>query len=229
MRRLIATGELDRKTGIGWQHNASRETRLQRIADLQRAAGNSAVAQLLGLASSGSKAFSLQAADASAHADAGTPAPQTTDDSAITSLDLESDVADAARELKSQCPTVRFTSGRRSLEEDARAVAHNIVGNRNYMDIFANSSSKTTIKTYVDAHKDADEDELTKGIAELMGKMTATQRSWIAPHQSGRAFDVGAGSCSKETIQSALAVKPLDEGNHIHVQFTSTWKKPAGK
>ena len=187
------------------------------IMRLQRLAGNEAVADLL-----------AQQGEHIQRADGGTAPVATADagaatDSDVDGLDLQSDVANAAKALKSKVPAVRFTSGRRSLEEDSSAVAANIVANRNYVDTFVDSEPKKLIKTWVDAHPTATKAEITDAIVTILEPMNETKRSYWSLHLGGRAFDISPSSCTLAEVQ-AVFPQALREETHWHVQFVSAWK-----
>jgi hypothetical protein len=193
------------------------------VLELQRLAGNQAVSDLLG-----SGGLDLQRADAGTTATTATDAGTTTDsasDAEIDGLDLQSDVADAARALKKKIPAVHFTSGRRTLEEDSSAVAGNIVANRNYVDIFVNSRPKRLIKKWVDDHPTATRQEITDALVAILEPMNETERSYWSLHLAGRAFDISQSSCSLADLQKAFP-QALQEETHWHVQFVGTWSKP---
>ena len=187
------------------------------ILRLQRLAGNEAVADLLAR-----EGAHLQRADAGtapvATADAGAAT-----DSDVDALDLQSDVANAAKALKAKVPAVRFTSGRRSLEEDSSAVAANIVANRNYVNTFVDSEPKKLIKTWVDGHPTATKAEITDAIVKILEPMNDTKRSYWSLHLGGRAFDISQTSCTLAEVQ-AVFPQALQEETHWHVQFVSAWK-----
>jgi hypothetical protein len=184
------------------------------LLNLQRLAGNQAVIQLIGDAGTGTVAA----------ADAGT-ATDSASDAEIDGLDLQSDVADAARYLKKQISSVRFTSGRRSLEEDSAAVAGNIVANRSYVDIFVDSRPKRLIKKWVDDHPTATKQEITNALVTILEPMNETERSYWSLHLGGRAFDISQGSCTLADLQKVFP-RALQEETHWHVQLVGRWSKP---
>lgn len=193
------------------------------LLDLQRLAGNQAVSVLIQQGR-----LDLQRADADA-ATIPTAASDTTTttptDGEIDALDLQADVAEAARYLKKKIPGVRFTSGRRTLEEDSAAVAGNIVANRSYVDIFVNSKPKREIKKWVDAHPTATKEEITKALVDILTPMSETERSYWSLHLAGRAFDVSQSSCTLDQLQKVFP-NALEEETHWHVQLKDKWTTP---
>jgi hypothetical protein len=197
-----------------------RDPRADALLSLQRLAGNDAVSEMFRVRPT------VQRADggtAPVAADAGATA--TASDAEIDGLDLQSDVADAARALKTAIPGVDFTSGRRTLEEDSSAVAGNIVANRHYVDIFVNSRPKRLIKAWVDAHPTATREEIADGIVKILEPMNETERSYWSLHVAGRAVDISPSSCTLAALQKVFP-NALAEETHWHVQFAHTWRKP---
>ena len=73
-------------------------------------------------------------------------------DSAIEALDLAATARTAAYALKKAHPAVEFTSGRRSKEDQARAMAGNVVDNRKWIEqTYASSTLRTQCQEWVDA------------------------------------------------------------------------------
>jgi len=182
------------------------------LLELQRLAGNQAVSDLIVRAD-----LALQRDDAgTTTALAGGAATDTSNDAEIDGLDLQSDVADAARTLKVKIPAVHFTSGRRTLEEDSAAVAGNIVANRNYVNIFVDSRPKRLIKKWVDDHPTATKQEITDALVTILEPMNETERSYWSLHLAGRAFDISQSSCTLADLQKVFP-QALQEETHWHV------------
>ena len=217
--------EVDRKRdrpAVPTRHAGAQEQQVDARADLvqslQRLAGNRAVSAWLGQ-------VSVQRDDAGtpvATADAGTAAAADAD---ITALELQADVADAAKALKAAVPAVHLTIGRRSLEEGALAVATNIVANRSYVDGFADSGPKKLIKKWVDDHPTATRQEIIDALVVILTPMNDTERSYWSLHLGGRAFDISPSSCTLAEVQR-LFPQALEEQTHWHVQFVTHWSKP---
>src|SRR5438874_4822961 len=190
------------------------------VLELQRLAGNQAVSELIVRAD-----LAVQREDGGTTALAGGTATDTSNDAEIDGLDLQSDVADAARALKAKIPAVHFTSGRRTLEDDSAAVAGNIVANRNYVDIFVDSRPKRLIKKWVDDNPTATKQEITDALVTILEPMNDTERSYWSLHLAGRAFDISQSSCTLADLQKVFP-QALQEETHWHVQFVRTWSKP---
>ena len=79
----------------------------------------------------------------------------TVSDPAIEALDLAATARTAAYALKKAHPAVEFTSGRRSKEDQARAMASNVVKNRKWIEqTYASSTLRTRCQEWVDANTD---------------------------------------------------------------------------
>ena len=226
--RALQHDELERQPGnpvpsrsVTGRAEGGRESMADAVGNLQRLAGNAAVTAFLkGHPTAVQRAGSEAAPTATP--DAGVAA--STADPAIDGLDLQSDVSDAARELKKGIPAVVFTSGRRSLQHDSSLVAAHIVADRNYVDIFVNSRPKRLIKAWVDAHPNATVAEVTDGIVGILEPMDETERSYWSLHLGGRAFDVDSGSCTLAEVKTTFPQAFAEEG-HWHVQFPTHWVK----
>ena len=87
-----------------------------------------------------------------ASSDSGTPAatPSVTDPE-IEALNLTTTASTAAYALKKAHPSVTFTSGRRSKEDQARAMASNVVTNRKWIEqTYVSSPLRTKCQEWVD-------------------------------------------------------------------------------
>src|SRR5438105_2468433 len=74
-------------------------------------------------------------------------------DPAIERLDLTDSVRSAAYQLKKAHPSVVFTSGRRSKEDQARAMATNVVLDRKFIEkTYKFSGLRTSCQQWVDSH-----------------------------------------------------------------------------
>ena len=112
----------------------------------------------------------------------------------IPALDLAANAQAAAQTLCNAHPTVVFTSGRRTVEEQASAMASNIVAssNRNWIaDTYAQSDERDALQTWVDEHTEATtQTAIAAGLLAIMNQWTDAQRRRISRHLSGQAFDI---------------------------------------
>ena len=141
----------------------------------------------------------------------------------IEEMDLEDDVAAKAEQLLDAAPTVVFTSGRRTIEGQAAAMAHNEALAPGYVaHTYAQSDAKAAILQWLDDNPDSSEEDMAAGFADVLNGLPPEQQVHISRHLTGRAFDVRPNSCSTDDID---ALEPslflTHEGglNRWHVEF----------
>lgn len=128
----------------------------------------------------------------------------------ISNLDLSGHAKSGAEALLAAHPDVVFTSGRRSVQQQAHAMAGNVLGNRNWIrDTYAESPERYELQTWVDTHPDAlTRDQITAGLRTVMNGWNDTRKVRLSRHFAGLAFDVrpvaGAGGDSIKTTIRAL-------------------------
>jgi len=149
---------------------------------------------------------------------------------AISDLDLAGHAKDGAEALLRAHPAVVLTSGRRSVQQQADAMAGNVVGNRNWIrETYAESPERYELQTWVDTHPDATtRDRIVAGLRTVMNGWNDARKLRLSRHLAGLAFDVqpvaGAGG---EAIKTTIRVLPhlrrfLDsEGGKViwHAEF----------
>jgi len=129
------------------------------------------------------------------------------EDPAIRVLELEPDVAAKALVLKVRCPGVVFTSGRRSIPQQARAMARNTLSQRNFIaETYADCAAKRALVAWLEAHPHTRTlPQIAAGFEAVLNALPAAELLHISRHLTGRAFDVKPGSCTQE---AALALRP---------------------
>lgn len=150
-------------------------------------------------------------------------------DPAIEALDLAATARTAAYALKKAHPAVEFTSGRRSKEDQARAMAGNVVDNRKWIEqTYASSTLRTRCQEWVDANTDkTTQAQIAAGLVSVFNTVTDADLGKFSKHLSGEAFDVQPVDKDaeeiKKTIRSLVGLsKFLDtEGGLVrwHAQF----------
>jgi hypothetical protein len=146
----------------------------------------------------------------------------------ISSLKLSSSAKKAAEELLKAHPEVVFTSGRREMKDQARAMASNVVKNRNWIKqtYRANKASRECQK-WVDDNPDAKtQAEIAAGLLKTLNGL-GTAAGEISKHLTGDAFDVQPVTKNaaeiKKTIRGLKGLKKFleKEGGLIrwHAQF----------
>src|SRR5262245_53695568 len=152
-----------------------------------------------------------------------------TTDPEIEALNLADVARKAAYQLKKARPSITFTSGRRTKEEQARAMASNVVENRKWIEqTYASSPLRTKCQKWVDDNPDKKtQAEVADGLLSVFNEATDAELGKFSKHLSGEAFDVQPvdkdADAIKETIRALLGLtKFLDkEGGLVrwHAQF----------
>jgi Domain of unknown function (DUF4157) len=150
-------------------------------------------------------------------------------DPEIEALDLGPKAKPAAQKLKGKHPGITFTSGRRTVPQQAHAMASNIVtrGNRKWIaNTYYDFSGTRALQKWVDDHPEATTvDALAKGLEEALDGLTEAQRRGVSHHLEGEAFDVQPQTADAAAITAdmkALGGKFLEREDDLvrwHVQF----------
>jgi hypothetical protein len=146
----------------------------------------------------------------------------------ISSLKLSPKAKKAAEELLKKYPNIVFTSGRRDLADQARAMAGNVVKKRDYIKkTYVASAASNACQKWVDDHPDAKtQKQIAAGLLETL-KGLGPKAGQISKHLTGDAFDVQPvtkdAAAIKQTLKSLPGVtKFLDKEAGLtiwHVQF----------
>ena len=156
--------------------------------------------------------------------------PEKTDPD-IEALKLVGAAKKAAYALKKAHPSVVFTSGFRTKEDQARAMAENIAkpNKRNWIkDTYSPSTASNKCQKWVDDNPDAKtKEEIQKGLKSVMDDLTDSQLNLLSKHLSGEAFDVQPVTEDADKIEKTIKglaglTKFLDhEGGLVrwHAQF----------
>jgi hypothetical protein len=110
-------------------------------------------------------------------------------DPEIEALDLRAVARAAAYALKAAHPAVKFTSGRRGKDDQARAMASNVVFNRKWIQetYVANDASKACQKWVDDNPTKKAKADVAAGLLAVMNALTDAQLSKLSKHLSGDA------------------------------------------
>ena len=146
----------------------------------------------------------------------------------LTSLGLAEHALSAAQTLKTKHPSVVFTSGRRSVAEQADAMASNIVRNRQWIaQTYAVSAERDRLQKWVDDNPGATtRGAIAAGLSAIMAQWSDEKRVKLSRHFAGLAFDVRpADAALKKSIEDLPnLVRFLDnEGGIIiwHAEFAA--------
>lgn len=149
----------------------------------------------------------------------------------ISQLDLAVSARAAATLLKTAFPQIVFTSGRRGVADQARAMASNVQHNRRWIEqTYMRTPERAMLQAWIDTHPAADtREEIRAGFVEIMLGWNDTQKGRLSKHFSGQAFDVQplpAGTTA-DAVKTAIRALPRlekfleKEGGLIrwHAQF----------
>ena len=155
------------------------------------------------------------------------PAPPTDPD--IEKLNLRGEAKRAAYALKEAHPSVKFTSGRRGKEDQARAMSANVVKNRKWIEqTYVSTTISRACQKWVDDNPDeTTKEEIAAGLLAVMNAHTDAEVGKISKHLSGDAFDVQPVETNAAAIKRTIrGLKGLDkflekEGGLVrwHAQF----------
>ena len=161
------------------------------------------------------------------------PAHNQPHDPSIESLQLSGIARDGAYALKRQFPSIRFTSGRRSLAAQADAMAGNIVHRRHYIAHTYDKHSRghrvhVALQKWVDQHPEAKtRAEISAGLLGVLRSFPYEEAQHVSMHCAGLAFDVHPVAAHGAAIKQAMDRLPgrtrflqKEDGLEIwHVQF----------
>ena len=150
-------------------------------------------------------------------------------DPAIEALNLRGAARNGAYALKRAHPSVTFTSGRRTKEDQARAMASNVVKNRKWIgQTYKPGIVSNACQAWVDQHSEAKtKEQIAAGLLSVMNAAKDDDVGKLSKHLSGDAFDVQPVQVNAEAIKKTIrGLKGLDkfldkEGGLVrgHAQF----------
>jgi hypothetical protein len=130
----------------------------------------------------------------------------------IESLNLSPKAKKAAEQLQKEFPGIVFTSGRRDLPGQARAMAGNVVKKRDWIanTYKANDASKAC-QAWVDNHPEATTQKaISAGLLETLNAL-GPKAGQISRHLTGDAFDIQPIKESKKADEVKAAIKELPD------------------
>lgn len=98
----------------------------------------------------------------------------------------------AAEALERQFPGLDFTSGRRGVIDQARAMSQNVARNRKWIaQTYVGTAESRALQDWVDDHPGADTaQEIAAGLSAIMMPWSDAQKGRLSKHFSGEAWDV---------------------------------------
>lgn len=125
----------------------------------------------------------------------------------IEEMDLQPVAKKAATILQSKHPNIQFTSGRRSVVQQAHAMAGNVIKNRKWIGQTYLAGAK--LQKWLDQHPEAKTvDQITAGLAQVMKAMPESDLMKISRHLTGRAFDVRPVTANAAAIKADIRKLP---------------------
>jgi hypothetical protein len=138
--------------------------------------------------------------------DTATAAATETTDPDIEALNLKGKAKTGAYALKKAHPSVTFTSGRREKEDQARAMAGNVVEERDWIKkTYKQSTIRDACQKWVDDNPDkTTKDDIKAGLLSVFNDHTDDEVAKISKHLSGEAFDVQPVETDADAIKKSI-------------------------
>jgi hypothetical protein len=127
-------------------------------------------------------------------------------DPAIEALNLKGKARTGAYALKKAHPSVTFTSGRRDKEDQARAMASNVILNRKWIEeTYSTSTVSTACQKWVDDNPEkTTQEDVQEGLLSVLNDATDAQLAALSKHLSGEAFDVQPVETDADAIKKTI-------------------------
>ena len=131
----------------------------------------------------------------------------------IDDLGLIEHAKSGAEALRSQFPNIVFTSGRRGVDQQASAMAGNVVRKRRWIEqTYRASPQRNALQKWVDTHPEATtRAAIAAGLKGIMDGWTDAQKARFSQHLGGLAFDVKPVSQGAAQIKAFIRRLP-----HLH-------------
>ena len=128
-------------------------------------------------------------------------------------------------------PGVVFTSGRRTVKQQAKAMAGNVSANRKWIEqTYVASPQRTKLQKWVDEHPKAkSKADIAAGLESIFETFTDAQKNQFSRHITGQAFDLqpvpgAAGKKIKDTIRSLPKLRKFLEKEGGLVRWHADFK-----
>ena len=149
----------------------------------------------------------------------------------VPELDLVGAALAGAKKLKTQFPEIEFTSGRRGVTDQARAMASNVVGVRDWITrTYRATPERAALQAWVNTHPNATtRAAIQAGLEGVMQHWTDEQKGKLSKHFNGMAFDIQPLPTSAKATAIKAAARALPgckflekEGGLVrwHAQFS---------
>ena len=124
----------------------------------------------------------------------------------IEALNLTGNAKKGAYALKKAHPSVSFTSGFREKEDQARAMAQNVVKKRTWIgNTYYPTKLSQALQKWVDDNPDKTTvDDIAAGLLSILNDATDAQLSGLSKHLTGEAFDVQPVDTDADAIKKTI-------------------------
>jgi hypothetical protein len=131
-------------------------------------------------------------------------------DPAIEALNLGPIAKKAAYALKKAHFTVVFTSGRRNKADQARAMAGNVVANRQWIQqTCMDTKASRECQRWIDNHPNArTKEDIAAGLLRVLDGLTDAEVGRLSKHLSGAAFDIQPVQQDAQAIKATICRLP---------------------
>jgi hypothetical protein len=168
-------------------------------------AGTNALTASPSVASVGAAPAAAEGAPA-APAAAAPAANAAENDPDIEALNLTGNAKKGAYALKKAHPSVTFTSGFRTKDDQASAMAQNVVKKRSWIGgtYYPTKVSAACQKWVDDNPEKTTQDEIAEGLLSVLNEFTEAQLAGLSKHLSGEAFDVQPVDTDADAIKKTI-------------------------
>jgi len=129
---------------------------------------------------------------------------------AAADLDLAGFAKTGAAELQMRFPNIVFTSGRRTVRQQSKAMAQNVARKRTWIrETYKSSAERDALQAWVDANPTSTSlTDIAKGLYDILLAWTDAQRSSYSKHFAGLAFDVEPVADDAQKVIDAIRALP---------------------
>jgi hypothetical protein len=128
----------------------------------------------------------------------------------IEELGLSPEVREIAYDLWDRYPAIRFTSGRRSLAGQVRAMAKNVAQSSQWIaQTYRDTPLRNALQQWVDSHPGSTRAQIEAGLSAVFAAASPADVASFSEHLSGDAFDVAPVSGALgDAIHTDLSNRP---------------------
>lgn len=129
----------------------------------------------------------------------------------VADLGLRGDALSVAKEFHEEFPSAKLTSGRRSIVQQAHAMAVNVTEDPRWIDdTYVESPAKDALLDWLHENQSEKLEEIYVGFLKVLQRLSPDELAHLSMHLSGDAFDVEPDE--NEEIDRWLEQKAVDLG-----------------